>query len=458
MSTALRPEVTVLSADPPRGSVLQLAWMTARPTRGSIAMSALPVAAFGIVTTLLMIVLGGAQTFWTYADDDAFVYQLLAVVALALLVTPLATLAGSAARLATRRRDDRLATLRLLGASAATVSKVSVVEAGALAGIGALLGWIASAALSPLVGLIHFRGEPLTTAGALLAPPVAVLVVLAVTALAVVSAVVGLRRVNLTPLGVRMRADAPKSTWLVAVLGVIVIGISVVLVSSVSGLGAGVLIVVLGGAFTATLAVLNLVGPWLIRMVARIRLRGAETPAKLLAARGVLESPKDAWRQVSGVAMATFIAVFAGTGVALQDALEQGGSTDPLVHDIRTGVLITVIGAFLMVACSVGVNQAAGILDRRELNVSLDRLGVPVETIDAARRGTVVLPLVVTSIWSAASAAVVVLPLAGIALVVNPLAIGLILAAIGAGIGTVLLSIGLTRPLLRRSIAAGLAS
>ena len=54
--------------------------------------------------------------------------------------------------------------------------------------------------------------------------------------------------------------------------------------------------------------------------------------------------------------------------------------------DIRTGILITVVGSFLMVACSVGVNQAAGILDRGELYRSLDMLGMPVATMDAARR------------------------------------------------------------------------
>ena len=45
------------------------------------------------------------------------IYQALAVIALVLLVVPLVSLGGAAARLSARRRDDRLATLRLLGAT-----------------------------------------------------------------------------------------------------------------------------------------------------------------------------------------------------------------------------------------------------------------------------------------------------------------------------------------------------
>ena len=54
-----------------------------------------------------------------------------------------------------------------------------------------------------------------------------------------------------------------------------------------------------------------------------------------------------------------------------------------LATDIRTGLIITLIGSFLMVAVSVGVNQASSTLDQRELHRSLHDLGVPVEEADA---------------------------------------------------------------------------
>ncbi|BDZ38455.1 hypothetical protein [Microbacterium suwonense] len=88
-----------------------------RPSRDQLAVIALPAIAFALVTTLLLAVIGGAQKFWTWTDADAGLYQALAAIALVLLVVPLATLGGAAARLSARRRDERLSTLRLLGVS-----------------------------------------------------------------------------------------------------------------------------------------------------------------------------------------------------------------------------------------------------------------------------------------------------------------------------------------------------
>jgi hypothetical protein len=432
--------------------IARIAWLVARPTPGQLAVTALPVAAFAVATALVMIVLGGAQSFFApTGQPEDLLYQALALIALTLLLVPLATLGGAAARLATRRRDDRLATLRLLGAPVRTVAAVTALEAGALALAGALVGWLLAALAAPAIGLIPFRGAPLG-ADALLHPGAAALVVAGVGALGVGSALLGLRRVVVSPLGVRMRQDAPRSGWIVALLALAGTAAALGVAGNVGGVPAAGIGVVLAGATGATLALLNLIGPWLVRTVARARVRRAATPARLLAARAVLESPKEAWRQVSGVAMATFTAVFAGTGVALLDLA--GGDETGLVGDIRTGVVITVVGAFLTVACGVGVGQAALILDRRELNVSLHRLGVPFATMDAARRGAVVLPLVVTAVFSAACGVLVVLPLAGIALVANPLSVLVIVAALAIGVATVLAAIRLTRPLLRRTALA----
>ena len=86
-----------------------------RPAKGENAVLALPVVAFGVVPALVLTVVGGAQSFWTWTDDYAPVYQALAAIALVLLVVPLTNLGGAAARLSARRRDERLSTLRLLG-------------------------------------------------------------------------------------------------------------------------------------------------------------------------------------------------------------------------------------------------------------------------------------------------------------------------------------------------------
>jgi hypothetical protein len=201
------------------------------------------------------------------------------------------------------------------------------------------------------------------------------------------------------------------------------------------------------------MAILNLIGPWVVGAFARRQVKHAKNAQRLIAARSILESPKAAWRQISGVAMTSFMAVFAGTGLALAQTAQSSGldaQSRDLVDDIRTGIFLTIAISFLMVACSVGVNQAAGILDRRDLYVSLDRLGMPIGAMDASRRRAVMSPLRIVTVGSAVCAAVVILPLTGIAMIIAPLSIGVILAALTAGIGLVWLGLRATRPVLSR--------
>ncbi|HEY9323521.1 MAG TPA: FtsX-like permease family protein [Agromyces sp.] len=430
--------------------------MLARPGTAGAAASLLPVTAFAIVTSLLLVVLGGAQSFWTWPDDIGVTYQALAVIALVLLVVPLASLGGAAARLSARRRDDRLATLRLLGATPATVSALAVLESVVLAAAGAIAGVALYFLLVPLVALIPFRGEALGIDGVLLGVPALAAVFAGVVLLAAASAVLGLRQVVISPLGVRTKQDAPKLHWLRIVIGIVVIAIAFLMMAVLQVAGSVLIILaMLGAAFGGTIAVLNLIGPWVIRLVAQSQARRAKAPARLLAARSVLESPKAAWRQVSGVAMTSFMAVFAGTGIALLGSFGEAGDVESmqLFADIRTGILITVIGSFLMVACSVGVNQAAGILDRGELYRSLEMLGMPTPTMDAARRRAVMSPLRITALGSAVTAAVVMLPLTGAAIIVAPLSLAVIAGVLAAGIGVVWLGLLATKPMLERAAA-----
>jgi len=437
--------------------ILRISWLLARPGRAGVATIALPLIAFATVTALLLVVIGGAQKFWGWSDDDGFIYQFLAMIALVLLVIPLSALGGAAARLSARRRDDRLATLRLLGATPATVTAITVLESTVVAVGGALGGVLLYLAAVPLVGLIPFRGEALGAGSVLLNPLLILAVVGGVALLAAVSAVLGLQRVLISPLGVRMRDNAPRQHWIRVVIAVAVIGGTYAAMGVVgAGLPLAVMMTVIGVGFGGTLAVLNLLGPWVVRLMGRIQLRRAKTPARLLSARGILESPKDAWRQVGGVAMTSFMAVFAGTGVGVMTAISGGSSADlELLYDIQTGVLITVIGSFLMVACSVGVNQAANILDRRDIYESLAKLGMPVETMERARRRTVMAPLFLTSLGSAAISALVLLPLAGAALIFAPGSVFLIIGVLAAGIALVWVGLLATRPVLERAARLG---
>lgn len=429
-----------------------------RPAKGGGAVVALPAAAFALVSALILTVVGGAQSFWTWTDETAVVYQLLATVALVLLVVPLGTLGGAAARLSARRRDERLSTLRLLGVTPFGVGMVAVVESTLVAALGVLAGVVLYLALVPLVGLIPFRGGPLG-ASAVLLPPLAVAAIAVGTVLlATLSAVAGLRRVAISPLGVRTRTTPPAPHWVRAIVAVVAVAAAFVVAKLVPSLGDVIAITVgLAAVFAVGLLVLSLLGPWVLKVSARLQLRRARTPERLLAARIVLDAPKAAWRQVSGVAMASFMAVFAGTGVALMNAVDASEATTEsveLLTDMRTGLIITLVASFLMVAASVGVTQAADLLDQRDLHRSLHYLGVPLRTVDASRRRAVMAPLLVTALGSALCAGVLIFPLLGIALIIAPEALLTIAAVLTAGIGLVWLSSRLTRPILARAFAA----
>lgn len=432
---------------------LRIVWLLNRPGASGPGAALLPAASFAVVTTLLLTVLAGALSFTQWGDDEGSLYLLLACFALILLVLPLFTLGGSAARLSARRRDEHLSTLRLLGASARTVQQVTVLEAAAQALAGALAGVLGYVVFAPFVSLIHFRGEPLGAAY-WLNPLAGALAVAAVVTLAVVSSVISLRQVVISPLGVRTRSTAQKVHWSRAVIAVLVMGLCVLALLTPIG-AAALALAVIFGVFAAGLAVLNLAGPWVVTVWAKARLRRAGTAQALLAARIVLDAPKAAWRQVSALSMVCFTAVIAGAGAALLQTAQSEGPEDFLLQDMMTGVFITVLAGFLMVACSAGINQAATVLDRGELYRSLDKMGMPREVIDAARIGAVMQPVLLVSVGSAAVSAVLLFPLTGAALLVNPVAMAFLAGSMAAGIGLVRAGLAATAPVLAAVLERG---
>lgn len=424
---------------------------------------ALPVIAFAVVTALTLTVLGGARFFFGIEGDAAPVYEALAALAVILLVIPLLTLCGSAARLSARRREQHLSTLRLLGAPTRTLTGMTVLESTALAAAGTVLGVVGHLLLAPLLGVLVFHGERLGAGNILLGPVGTVLCAVGLLVMAAVSSLLGLGGVIISPLGVRTRQSAPRMS--LARLVAIVVALGAGLLAAVSlKVDEGAVATMVGMALTfgLTMAVLNLVGPWALGVVARVQVRRADGPhaaERLLAARTVLDSPRAAWRQVSGVALTSFIAVFAGVGLAVTSVMAGAGATTQedewLLADLRTGIALTLVISFITVAASVAVNQAADILDRRELFASLDRMGMPLVVMDRARRRAVLSPLRHVSVGSAVAAAVLIFPLSGIVLLTKPLTLASTVGLLAAGIGLVWLTLLATSPMLARVARQG---
>jgi hypothetical protein len=239
-------------------------------------------------------------------------------------------------------------------------------------------------------------------------------------------------------------------------------GVVVLAFAALSGLtvigGLGGIVVVYAvvlGCFAAVLAVLGAVGPLVLRAFGRRWLARAKRPAQLISARTVLDDAKAAWRQVGALSSVSFVAVVAGVGVALTTSSSQSAVARLLGADIRTGVVLTLAMSFAMVACAVGVNQAAAILDRRALYVSLDRVGMPRAVMDAARRRAVMGPLLVVTIGSAVTAGIVTFPLTGYAMLFQPIAVAIVAGCIAGGIGLIWAALAATRPVLDRVLSVG---
>lgn len=445
------------SAADGKGSTWALVKLLARPTMADRSSWALPVGAMGVASALSLSVAGGVHHFFSTTGELAGMYRFLSLVALVLLLVPLATLAGAAARLSARRRDTRLSSLRLLGASSGTLRLLTLAETGATALAGALLGVLGYLALLPLFGLLHFGGGRIGNGRLWLGVLPVLGAVLAIVLLALASSVVGLRKVEVTPLGVRTRQKAPvASGWRIVAAVAAVAGCSVLaqlLGAAASTLAIMVMMVLM---FGLPLVAVNLAGPWIVSVVARQDLLRAKDPTQLLAARTILEDPKQVWRQVGALGATTFVGVFMGVAMSMAAQPTSNPHDAVLMTDIRTGVMLTLLISFVTVACSVGINQTAAVLDRRQLFVGLDMLGMPATMIDAARRRSVLRPVTAVVAISALAALALVLPLGAVNSFASPTSALTVVLVLVGGLALVRLGLLASRATLRQVLVAGL--
>lgn len=434
-------------------TVLPLARQLSRPERQGRAAVVLPVVAFAVTTALLLVVAGGARMFLVdpRTGSDAGFYGILTAFGVLMLAVPLITLGAAAARLTSRRRNDRLATLRLLGASGRELWSLTVLEATVVAAVGAVAGVVLYAMLLPLVGLLPFFGGPVGVAAVAVDPLTGFAAVAAMIVVGAGSAAVSLRRVSVTPLGVRTRSDAPPMRRRALALGGVLIAGVVLLVANFSILGQvlgfAATIVLLLLLFAGALGLLNLVGAPIIAARGRSMARRARTAAALVAGRELAAHAGPAWRRVSGMAIVSFIAIVAGCGMSLADAASTAGP-GTVMSDIRVGALVILGIGFILLACTVGVTQAASVLEDRDLIVGLDRLGMPEHELARARRLTVMVPLRWAALGGATLGGVMALPIVGISLLVAPLSVLTIAMTFAAGFALVAAAVASTRPVV----------
>lgn len=417
----------------------------------------LAVVAFAVTTALSLSVVGGLLAFVGRAaaprnDFEALnaeSYVGLAWIAVVLLIVPLVTLGGAAARLGVSRRDARLATLRLLGVTPGEVVVLTVVETAVQGLVGALAGVVAYLALLPVWTLLPFMGSHFSVGELWVGVPALLIAVLAVPLLAAVSGAVSLQRVVVSPLGVARRTTPKRLRAVRLVVAILAIGLFMVVSRSAGALGAAA-VAVLVGSLGLAFAALNVVGPWLLGVYGRLQLWRARTPARLLAARRLLDDPRAAWRVVGGLGLAGFVAgCLAVLPTMSWDSV--GGADEQIVYaDLSTGGMLTLVIAFALAAVSAGIAQASSVLDRRREYALQHLAGVPAELLHEVRRREVLGPLLFVGVGSAATALVMLSPILGFVGIEDPRGLMLLAGCLTGGVLLVVAASEATRPLLRQ--------
>ena len=232
---------------------------------------------------------------------------------------PMLVLISTATRLAADRREERFAALRLVGGTPADIRVIASVESVVSAFFGAVLGVAIFLLVRPalagaaLIGTRYFESELTPTLWGYLA------MLAGVPAAAAVAALISLRRVQVSPLGVSRRATPkPPTFWrlvpLVLGLALYVYGLSKTTRQSIGAPAyPGLLLTMIG---------LVIAGPWLTAGASRLFGRLIPGSSALLATRRLADNPKRAFRAVTGLVLAVFLGTMVGTLVPAVNSTE----------------------------------------------------------------------------------------------------------------------------------------
>jgi hypothetical protein len=240
----------------------------------------------------------GGKQLWSPYFRDAFGAAALA------FGFPILILIGTATRLAAARLEERYAAMRLVGATTRQISVIAAVDAFLTALLGVVAGLAVFALLRPAIAgtaitsARYFPGQVALTA------PDYVAVLLAIPAASAIAALLSLRRVRISPLGVSRRVTPPPPRlWRILPLagGVVLFAAGIGLTTSrkISPLTFLGLFVIMIGLLAG--------GSWLTERAARLLGRPLGGASALLAARRLSDNPRAAFRAVRGLVLAVFL-------------------------------------------------------------------------------------------------------------------------------------------------------
>ena len=347
---------------------------------------ALSLVSVTVATWMLCTLMGGTWMFvarnmhpheaLVEADPLSLAYVFLALFASVLLVPSLLGLLTQAARANLGGREEHLAVLRLIGATAGEVRGMMILESLRQALVGLVLGSVLYVVTCPTWSLLTFQ-EKRVGAWEMFTwwvIPVAWIVVLV---LAACSVWLALRRVAVTPLGVTKEIP-PKGqsviTLVLSVVGAVLLYrylSSLTIAPEADALEFVVVLVVAGGILTVN----ALIAVGVIQLLARLsyRVPGA---ANYVATRRVGRGAKTTWKRVTALYFVAFIGGVGGWFSAVPE-IDEAPALMMIAGDIPSGVVITVVFAAVLMVSSTLLTQALGVVEQKQLTKSLYFIGAP---------------------------------------------------------------------------------
>jgi hypothetical protein len=248
------------------------------------------------------------------------IVRLLLLFGAVAMLAPLVILVSMATRLTATTREQRLAALRLAGATTGQTARLTLVESTLVGLLGLALGAALFVLVRPAAAYVTYDGQRWFVRD--IAPGVAgwAVAAVAVPLAAVLAASRTLARVAVNPLEVARRSRPQIPGWwrLAPLLLAIPLLRLAITDGTVSGGGHGRTVVT---GFALLLGTLLLAGPAVTRAIGLLLAR-ASRPAALLAGRRLTDDPKASFRPVSAAAVAVLaVTMFAAATPAAAESL-----------------------------------------------------------------------------------------------------------------------------------------
>ncbi len=238
-------------------------------------------------------------------------YQVVLAVGAIALVIPVVLLISIVTQLGAAQRRERFQTLRLIGAKPRNVAELAAGEMGAMAAVGAVVGWGVAYLVRPLAAQVSINSTRFYTDDLAVSAPTVAAVLVGVVLIASLVAAWRVQREGIGPLGAtRQNQERPPRASRVIPL---VLGAALIVASAPRSIDSAARQSLAIVGFAVLCVGIIMIGPWFVRLVSGALSRHANSAATVIASSWFRRHPVAAFRSVAGLVVAMFtVSVFSG--------------------------------------------------------------------------------------------------------------------------------------------------